>query len=230
MNTSHMTKAQPRTIDLGRGKNTITKEDLLFGAGNSKKLVNIADEEDFPDLEGGGDPFAALDGPAKPKQRPQTRGPGASRKKTQAAALDAGDGQNKAFVDPQDQKVLGGQKVQYAPKKDQRPQTAAVKPHRREAQIRQQKELDQQAKQADQIAQAAKELEAAERAVRAFDAVPAKTQKQQKKDNQAFPTLEEEKQEASAKPDTSGPGGAGKKGGRKKGKAQAAEPLKMGFF
>ena len=80
MNAVHQSKA-PRTIDLGRSKNTITKEDLLFGAGNNRKAVNIADEEDFPDLELGGDPFAALDAPKMTSKRPQTRGPGAARKK-----------------------------------------------------------------------------------------------------------------------------------------------------
>lgn len=152
MNAVHHSKAAPRTIDITRSKNTITKEDLLFGAGNNRHQVNIADEEDFPDLEGGGDPFAALEPAKMTSKRPQTRGPGAARKKPQAAqALDAGDGQNKAFADPQDQKVLGGQKVQYAPKKNDRPQTAAAKPNqnkpnRREAQIRQQKEVDQKKK------------------------------------------------------------------------------------
>ena len=142
MNAAHHSKAAPRTIDVSRSKNTITKEDLLFGAGNNRKQVNIADEEDFPDLEGGGDPFAALEPPKQSNKRPQTRGPGASRKKPQAAALDAGDGWSKAFVDPQDQKVLGGQKVQFAVKKNDRPQTAVIKP-KREAQYRQQKEADQ---------------------------------------------------------------------------------------
>lgn len=37
MKAAHQTKEAPRTIDLGRSKNTITKEDLLFGAGNSRK-------------------------------------------------------------------------------------------------------------------------------------------------------------------------------------------------
>ena len=84
--------------------------------------MNIADEEDFPDLEEDGDPFAALDQPKAASKRPQTRGPGAVRRKPQAAvALDSGDGWSKAFVDPQDQKVLGGQKVQYAAKKNDRP-------------------------------------------------------------------------------------------------------------
>lgn len=78
MTAAHQSKA-PRTIDLGRSKNTITKEDLLFG-GNTKQ-VNIADAEDFPDLELGGDPFAALEAPKMTNKRPQTRGPGASRKK-----------------------------------------------------------------------------------------------------------------------------------------------------
>tara|TARA_B110000285_G_scaffold233771_1_gene308602 strand:+ start:1679 stop:1921 length:243 start_codon:yes stop_codon:yes gene_type:complete len=79
MNATHKVKQAPRTIDIGRSKNTITKEDLLFG-GQSKK-VNIADEEDFPDLEGGGDPFAALDAPKMTSKRPQTRGAGAGRRK-----------------------------------------------------------------------------------------------------------------------------------------------------
>ena len=141
------------------------------------------------------------------------------------------DGWTKDYVDPQDQKVLGGQKVQFAAKKNDRPQTAVTKPHRREAQIRQQKEVDQRNKQAGQIAQAARELEEAQRAVQAFDSVPAKSQKQQKQDKQAFPTLEEEKQEASSNAAASGQaGGGGKKGGKKKGKGQAAVPLKMGFF
>ena len=84
--------------------------------------MNIADEEDFPDLELGGDPFAALDAPKMTNKRPQTRGPGASRKKPQAAqALDKMDGWTRDHVDPQDQKVLGGQKVQFAAKKNDRP-------------------------------------------------------------------------------------------------------------
>lgn len=54
---------------MDRGKKTITKEDLLFG-GRKKKHVDIADDDDFPDLdEDAEDPF--LPQPA----RPQTRGP-----------------------------------------------------------------------------------------------------------------------------------------------------------
>ena len=52
-----------------------------------------------------------------------------------------------------------------------------------------------------------------------------------KKEKQAFPSLEEEKQEAPSNPSASGQGGAGgKKGGKKRGKGQPAETLKMGFF
>jgi hypothetical protein len=116
--------------------------------------------------------------------------------------------------------------VQYAAKKNDRPQTAVPKPARREAQIRQQEEADQRKKQDRQIAQAARELEEAERAVRAFDSVPTKSQRQVKKEKQAYPALEEEKKEA---PPEQAAAGA-KKGGRKKGKAQAADTLKMGFF
>lgn len=79
INASQQVKQAPRTIDIGRSKNTITKEDLLFG-GQSQK-VNIADAEDFPDLEGGGDPFAALGAPQMTSKRPQTRGGGAGRRK-----------------------------------------------------------------------------------------------------------------------------------------------------
>lgn len=51
-------KSKPKLIEEGRKKTTITKEDLLFGAGNQRKLVNITDDDDFPDLEEDGDPFA----------------------------------------------------------------------------------------------------------------------------------------------------------------------------
>jgi hypothetical protein len=44
----------PKKINLERNKDRITKEDLLFG-GKKKNLVNINDDDDFPDLEG--DPF-----------------------------------------------------------------------------------------------------------------------------------------------------------------------------
>jgi hypothetical protein len=43
---------EPQAIELDRAKNTITKEDLLFGQRHKKKFVNIQDEDDFPDLEG----------------------------------------------------------------------------------------------------------------------------------------------------------------------------------
>ena len=45
---------KPKAINLERGKDRITKEDLLYG-GKKRKVVNINDEDDFPDLEG--DPF-----------------------------------------------------------------------------------------------------------------------------------------------------------------------------
>lgn len=41
---------KPRVIDMERSKNKITKEDLLFSNKGKKKIVDIADDDDFPDL------------------------------------------------------------------------------------------------------------------------------------------------------------------------------------
>lgn len=43
-------------IEIDKVKNKLTKDDLLFG--NSKKRhVNIADDDDFPDLDSDNDDF-----------------------------------------------------------------------------------------------------------------------------------------------------------------------------
>ena len=81
-----MAQTGPKEIKVNRAQNRITKEDLLFG-GQKKKTVNIMDDEDFPEIDEGADPFAAFDTPSvkpKPKQnnRPQTRGPKQMPKKT----------------------------------------------------------------------------------------------------------------------------------------------------
>lgn len=39
-----------KTIELDRNKNRITGDDF-FGQGRKKKTVNIADDNDFPDLD-----------------------------------------------------------------------------------------------------------------------------------------------------------------------------------
>lgn len=46
-----MANDKPKAINVDRAKDRITKEDLLFGGGK-RKLVNIQDDDDFPDLEG----------------------------------------------------------------------------------------------------------------------------------------------------------------------------------
>ena len=48
----------PKEIELNRAKNRITKED--FFGGQKKKVVNIMDDEDFPEMDEGADPFAAF--------------------------------------------------------------------------------------------------------------------------------------------------------------------------
>ena len=47
-----------------------------------------------------------------------------------------------------------------------------------------------------QVADARGELEEAKKALMAFDAAPARSKKQQKKDNQAFPSLADEEEKA----------------------------------
>ena len=43
---------------MNRAKDRITKED--FFGGQKKKVVNIMDDEDFPEMEEGVDPFASF--------------------------------------------------------------------------------------------------------------------------------------------------------------------------
>jgi hypothetical protein len=80
----------------------------------------------------------------------------------------------------------------------------------------------------------------AEKVMNTFDSAPAKSKKQQKKDNVAFPTLDEESKNdkqpfaslAASDPEPVKPqtqGGGGKKGKKRGGKA-VAESLKLGFF
>jgi hypothetical protein len=52
-------------MEVGKTKTTITKEDLLFGASNSRKLVNIVDAEDFPDLSGSDDDDKFVSAPVR---------------------------------------------------------------------------------------------------------------------------------------------------------------------
>jgi len=52
-------KKEAKNIDVNRAKNTITKEDLIFGASNNLKTVNIMGQDDFPDLSGSDDDLPA---------------------------------------------------------------------------------------------------------------------------------------------------------------------------
>lgn len=103
---------KPKAIEVDRSKNTITKDDLLFGQKNKKKFVNIQDEDDFPDLEGDlDDDF--------PKAKKQTAGKsGIVVKYNKAAALEDAWGKNA------EERLFGGaQKVELANNKAARPAT-----------------------------------------------------------------------------------------------------------
>lgn len=120
-----------KKIEVNRAKNTITKEDLIFGASNHKKVVNIVDAEDFPDLSGSDDDdkFTA---PAKSNAN-RKQGPKLVKKQQ---PIKFGHGQEdewgiQAFNDPQEKKQFGNQKVEYAKKNNDRVQTAGNKPNRR---------------------------------------------------------------------------------------------------
>ena len=44
--------SKPKVIEVERSKNKIEKEDLLYGGKFQRKVVNIKDDDDFPDLSG----------------------------------------------------------------------------------------------------------------------------------------------------------------------------------
>ena len=96
---------------LDRAKQTITKEDLMFGTGK-KKIVNINDDDDFPDLDDS-EPFQEYSIPASRKVGMVVQK--IAPKKTK---IDD-DWESKAL----EQKILGGVNVQLAQNKA-RPQTS----------------------------------------------------------------------------------------------------------
>lgn len=94
---------KPKAIELDRAKNTITKDDLLFGQKNKKKFVNIQDEDDFPDLEG----ELSDDRPRAAKK--QTTGKSGIVVRNKAAALED------AWGKQAEERLFGGnQKVELA--------------------------------------------------------------------------------------------------------------------
>ena len=151
---------QPKAINLERNKDRITKEDLLFG-GKKKALVNINDDDDFPDLEG--DPFDQ-------KAVKRINGPKVVAKKQ--APSTTGWGYNEEPVTK-----IGGNNVVLANNKA-RPQTAAVV--KNTVDIRKQQDLEKKTLADRKIREANMELQDAKMALMAFDSKPTLTKKQQK--------------------------------------------------
>lgn len=97
----------PKTIQVDRVKKGITKNDLLFSQAGKKKTVNIADDDDFPDLDLEHDVI-----PTAPKKAP-VKGAVTVNKNKNIVSANLGDTWGKAA----EERLFGNQMVELASNK-----------------------------------------------------------------------------------------------------------------